>query len=458
MSNKLLISLSDRNLLLFSDFVKNNEPEIFQILKQNKTISTNFAKQLNIFDKIKQSLPFWIEFSRKEWASDKQNPRLVAKDGNFRNCQLCNTPNKFQYKIENKSNGNTLLIGGDCVNYFKELRTMKKLISNEDEYKRYQKLLSYDLYFYDVLVTNTDIINSTEIILPSYYKDSFKKVQKRLTQKLRKYIKRGEKFNKEDMDHLVLVYKNEIQQMNDFIKRNKNNDEYLSRDIAGRIKRSQKNDFDDILFEVGENGGKISKSTSVKIKVEPYLEIIAKKMKYRLPNGYNLAGTKFGAFELSIINENVNYEFEVDSRMLMTEFFKDKIKIISKFFLNNLEVLIINEVSTRDKLVQKGQNKVLEEIDGEIYEPSIKKIILVYDNDLNSKEYRETYSKIESIVNRFFIIKSYHENVLYVSPINDLIMIGKKALFSDDLIDLSELNFRKITIEDFQRFVASQIV
>ncbi|WP_312498455.1 hypothetical protein [Enterococcus sp.] len=458
MSNKLLISLSDRNLLLFSDFVKNTEPEIYKILEENKTISTNFAKQLNIFEKIKQSLPFWIEFSRKEWVSDKQNPRLVAKDGNFKKCQLCNTANKFQYKIENKSNGNTLLIGGNCVNYFKELRTMKKLISNDEEYNRYQKLLSYDSYFYDVLVTNTDIINSTEIILPNYYKDSFKKSQKRLTQKLRKYIKHGEEFGEKEIHHLILVYKNEIQKIDEFINKNKNNNDYLSRDMAGRIKKNQKNDFEKILSAVENNGGKISKSTSLLIKIEPYLELIASKIKYRLPKGYDIIGTKFGAFNIEISNENLNYEFEVDSKLIMTEYFKNRIKSIPTFFLNNLNILIINEASTRDKLVQKGQRKMLEVMDGEIYEANIKRIIQVYDNDLTSKEYNETYSKVEAIINRLFIFKKSHEDILYVSPVNDLIPIGKKSLFTDDEIDSTDLDFRDISIKDFQQFVASQIV
>lgn len=445
-------------MLFSSEFVKNTEPDIFKVLEENKTISTNFAKQLDIFEKIKQSLPYWIEFSRKEWISDKQNPRMVAKDGIFKKCQLCSTPNKFQYKIENKSNGNTLLIGGDCVNYFKELRTMRKLISNDVEYNRYQELLSYDPYFYDVLVTNTDLINSTEIIMPNYFKDSFKKIQKKITQKLRKYIKRGEEFQKDDMDRLILVYKNEIQKIEEFINNNRHNDEYLPRDMAERIKKNQKNDFEKILANVENNGGKISKSTSLMIKVEPYLEFVAKKMKYRLPKEYNLIGTKFGAFELNIINEGINYEFEVDSKQIMTEYFKNKIKSISTFFSNNLDVLIINEASTRNKLIQKVQSKISEEMDGEIYDANIKKIIQVYDNKLSSKEYSEAYSKVESIINRLLIIKDHHEDILYVTSISDLIPIGKKLLFSDVTIDSTGLQFRKISVREFQEFVASQIV
>jgi hypothetical protein len=426
--------------------------------QENNTISTDLANQLNIFNKIKQSLPFWLEFSRKEWIPDKQNPRLVAKNGNFKKCQLCATPNKFQYKIENKTNGNILLIGGDCVNYFKELRTMKKLITNDEEYTRYQNLLSYDPYFYEVLVTNTDILTSTEIILPSYYKDSFKKIQKRLIQKLRSYIKRGEELSEKETSHLIAVYKNEIQTINEFINKNKNNDDYLSRDIAEKIKRNQKNEFEKILDSVENNGGRIPKSTSLIIKIESYLELFTKKIKYRLPKEFNLVRAQFGAFELIITNEKVEYKFKIDSKLLMTQYFKNRLKSISEFFLNNIDVLVINEPSTRDKLVQKGQSKVLEEMNGDFYEANIKKIIHTYDSNLNSKEYAETYNKIDSIIDNFFIIKDSQDEVLSIFPINDLIPIGKKLLFSDGRIDLKELRYEKVTVKDFEQFIVSQIV
>lgn len=458
LSNKLLINSKDRKLLLFSDFVKNTEPKIFGILEENNTISMDLAIQLNIFDKIKQSLPFWLEFSRKEWIPDKQNPRLVAKNGDFKNCQLCATPNKFQYKIENKTNGNVLLIGGDCVNSFKELRTMKALITNDEEYTRYQNLLSYNPYFYEVLVTNTNILTSTKIILPSYYKDSFKKIQKRLIQKLRGYIKHGQELNEKEISHLIAVYKNEIQTINEFVNKNKNNDDYLSRDIANKIKKNQKNEFEKILDSVENNGGRIPKFTSLIIKVESYLDIFVKKIKYRLPKMFNLVRAQFGAFELIVTNEKVDYKFKIDSKLLMTQYFENKLKSISEFFLNNIDVLVINDPSTRDKLVQKGQSKILEEMSGEFYEVNIKKIIHMYDKNLTSKEYAETYNKVESIIENFFVVKNPKDEVLSIFPINDLIPIGKKLLFSDGKINLNELHYRKVTVKDFQQFIVSQII
>ena len=63
MGKKLLIDKSKRNLLIFSNFMKYEEPVLYKILLENKKIDEDTAEKLDISQKIKQNLPAWLNFS-----------------------------------------------------------------------------------------------------------------------------------------------------------------------------------------------------------------------------------------------------------------------------------------------------------------------------------------------------------------------------------------------------------
>lgn len=65
MGKKLLIDKSKRNLLIFSDFMKYEEPALYKILLENNKIDEDTAEKLSIKQIIKQNLPAWLTFQVK---------------------------------------------------------------------------------------------------------------------------------------------------------------------------------------------------------------------------------------------------------------------------------------------------------------------------------------------------------------------------------------------------------
>lgn len=461
MSNKLLITLSQRNLLLNSSFIETTEPEIYSILKKNNTISYQIAKEESIIDKIKQNLSLWLDFSSKEWIPDKKNPRLInSMDDKKKKCQLCNTKIKFQYKIKNQKNDCVLIIGGNCVDSFKELKTMKKIVSNETEFKRYKQILEYNPYVYDILVTHIDILDGTKIILPHNYESSFEKVQKKVTKILRSYIKKDTQFNKQELDKLIIIHKNEVKNINKFVNEHIHDRNYLTRERANFIKNNQKEDFSEIINEVKENGGRLLPVTSIKIKIESYLEEMKIEVVKVIPDYFSIEKASYGIYFVSIRKFNDYYKFSVSSQLLLTEYYRKKIKNIDDVYERNAEKFIVHDSDTREKLIILAESFITDNREFRLKEIDYHNIVSRYDNDLNKEEYASAYEKVVKVMNNFTVIEKQGEVKLLIFSNSNLGNHGKNLLIhqtKNEVASLIESYEMKMYIDELYDFVIKQI-
>ena len=128
-----------------------------------------------------------------------------------------------------------ILIGGNCVNNFKQLDSMVKIIKTEEEYKRYNKLLKYNSNIFDILMSDSKYLQKTEIILPKGYYDSFDKIQTKINKMLKSYIRKGKKIKKSELDRALVVYNYERNNLIDFIKKHKQITDYVTRKTANEI-------------------------------------------------------------------------------------------------------------------------------------------------------------------------------------------------------------------------------
>jgi len=457
---KLLITKSQRNLLLYSEFIKSNDPEFYKLLNKYEKISYQTALEENMVDKIKQSLSLWLDFSSKEWIPDKKNPRIGTPGEEAARCQLCNTQIKFRYKIKNKLNDCILIIGGNCVDTFQELKTMKKIVSNENEFKRYTYLLEYNPYIYDILMTYTDILERTKIILPYYYEKSFKSIQRKVTKIIRAYIKNGKSFNDQELNKLIYIHKKEIKNINEFVDKHVYDKSYLSREKADFIKSHQKEDFPEILNEVKENGGKLLAGTSIKLKIESYLEEMREDLVKVASDSFVIERASYGVYYIEIKRFNDGYKFSINSRLLLTEYYRNKLKSINLFYEKNLNDFKIYDSDTQEKLVILAESFITKNKGFQLKEIDLHKIVKRYDNDLDQKEYSQTYNKVSNLANKYTLIEKSGEAKLFIYNNSKLSGYGKKLLFNQSMQEINELidsYEANIYVDDFYDFIISQI-
>lgn len=430
MGKKLLIDGSKRNLLIFSDFLKEKEPKIYKILKENRKIDEITAEKYGIADKIKQNLPAWSNFSSEEWIPDKNNPILTTDVSGNKHCKLCNQPIKLQYKVKNKRNKMEILIGGNCVNNFKQLDSMIKIIKTEKEYIRYNKLLKYNSDIYDILMTDSKLLQKTEIILPKGYYDSFDKRQKQVKRLLMDYIRRGKSPKKKEIDKLLSLYRYERSNLKHFVKQNNQNTDYVTRKTANEIENNQNDDYKEIINEVMENNGKLSAVISMKIKVVGHLNRIKPLISNQLPKETTLEQTSFGMFILSIKKFNDSYIFKVDSPFLLELFYRKKLRKFDDVFLENLRKFDIFGVRTKEKLLILSESFVTSDNLFRLKEIDYRKIVYRYDDDLTVTEFNEVLNKVASVLEKYTIFEKKWDTNLYIYRNTTLEEKGKELLFS----------------------------
>ncbi|WP_308629342.1 hypothetical protein [uncultured Enterococcus sp.] len=430
MGKKLLIDKSKRNLLIFSDFMKHEEPALYKILLENNKIDEDTAEKLDISQKIKQNLPAWLNFSSQEWISDKSNPILTTDESGNKHCKLCNQSIKFQYKIKNQKNDMEILIGGNCVNNFKQLDSMIKIIKTEEEYRRYNKLLKYNSDIFDILMSDSKYLQKTAIILPKGYYDSFDKIQKKINKMLKSYIRKGKKIKKSELDRALVVYNYEQNNLTDFIKKHEPITDYVTRKTANEIENKQNDEYKNIINEVMENNGKLSPFTSIKIKVESHLERMKCQVNNHLPVEVEIVGIFFGTFVLSIQKFNDKYNFKIDSSLLLENFFRKKLQNFDTLFLENRISFEVHDVATREKLAILTESFIVSDNSFRIKEIDYRKIANRYDDDLTSNEFNEVINRIMSILEKYTIFEKKGATHLYIYKNSVLEEYGKELLLS----------------------------
>lgn len=136
-----LVTLSQRNLLLKSDILK-DYPKLKSFLETTPDIDSSELHTLDnevrnlfnsrIFNAISNKAP-------QEWEVDKDRTLESAKElKNITRCQICNTKIKNICYIKNKINNNRLIVGSTCVTYFGILdkRELDKILSERETIRR----------------------------------------------------------------------------------------------------------------------------------------------------------------------------------------------------------------------------------------------------------------------------------------------------------------------------------
>lgn len=136
-----LVTLSQRNLLLKSDILK-DYPKLKAFLQTTPDMDSSELHTLDkevrnlfnsgIFNAISNKAP-------QEWEVDKDRTLESAKElKNITRCQICNTKIKNICYIKNKINNNRLIVGSTCVTCFGILdkRDLDKILRERETIKR----------------------------------------------------------------------------------------------------------------------------------------------------------------------------------------------------------------------------------------------------------------------------------------------------------------------------------
>ncbi|HWR19067.1 MAG TPA: hypothetical protein VN608_05545, partial [Clostridia bacterium] len=151
MRKKLGYVLSERNIIINSQFAKEEFPQVFDFMLANRVLRQ--ADYEAIGDKKLQN---WLERrtiglmlaeSKKEWRPIMQNGELKyevkrERDGK---CQICGTWLKYLYFIQNTLNGAELCAGSECITQYgldkKQLKEFKERVEIIQKIDRRQELI-----------------------------------------------------------------------------------------------------------------------------------------------------------------------------------------------------------------------------------------------------------------------------------------------------------------------------
>lgn len=456
MSNKLLIDKKQRNLLLFSNFIKNNELEIFELLENNLSISRKLAEDNNFDFKINSNLPTWLNFSRKEWKAHDKNPFLIHESDSIQRCELCNSPLKWRYEVYNEFSNKKISIGRECAKQFKQLKGLGRLVTGEEEYKRYNHLIKIYPMALDVLVKNTDMLDRIKIVIPDFYKASFKKTEKEVTKILKTYIKKNVKINRNMIEKAFKKYSTELKAINDFIENNEGNRNYLSRGIVDSIERNQKSDMSLIISNVEGNNGVISPLLSPQIKVSDYLKLYEKDINIKFSKSdVKIYEINHAVYILQVKSNKTSYNFKISSEYLLAKFHAKMSFSFPEKFKEDIDEFEINGAQTRERLYKNGQQYILSDISTNVKDINYRKIISLYDKDLTNEEYNTVYQKVSRILSSLLVVAKVHTKDLEIYSNKEVEELGKSLLFGLEP-DTTNSSF-KTSESKFYDYVASKI-
>ncbi|EOW1885591.1 hypothetical protein ACNZ61_002794 [Enterococcus hirae] len=457
MAKKVLISLSHRNLLINSETLKNVEPDVYSCLEQNKTIYPEQAKRFGILDKINKNLTNWLNLSIKEWKIDRKGISISEKKDYH--CDLCNQPIQTRYKIINQKNQHSLYIGRECSNNFKELASIKKLVKNADQLYRYNELINKNKNFYSILTNEKDLTECTEIILPDFYQESYKKAKKKLVKFMRNYIRKGDSLDEQELRRLYKIYHNEEKIINRFVRENVENKHVLFRSVANAIKRAQPKEYKEILKEVEKNRGEISPYTASKIKVPKYLNSMMGRMNKLLPDNVVLKDSNMGKYDFQITKRSAKYHFRVDSSVLITSYYDKFLCDFPKWIERYLGEINFANKESRDKALRLANFTLNGLKDVKVVEPNYHKIVNEYFDDLNHYERSVAYDKLNSLGQSYTALITRGEVRIYVQQ--QLINLGKQIICLDRCDPrrfLEENHYEFSNIDEYYQFLAGKVV
>lgn len=461
MAKKVLISLIHRNLLLNSEELKKVDQNVYSCLEQNKTIYPEQAEALGILDNINKNLAHWLNLSIKEWEVDRK-AISVSEKYKYR-CDLCNQPIKTRYKVINKKNKNYLYIGGNCTDNFKELALMKKVVKSTEELYRYNELIDKSKEFYSLLTDAKNLTEYTEIILPDFYQDSYNKAKKNLVKFMKNYIKKGNSLDESELLRLHKIYRNEEKIIKKFVKDNLGKNNILSRSIANSIKRTQAEEYEEILREVEKNKGQISPFTASKIKVPKYLNSMIERINKLLPNNVALENSRVGEYDFQIKKRSAKYNFKMTSSIFISSYYDKSLCNFQKWIGQHLEEVKFANKESRDKVLRLANFTLngLKEV--KVVELNYRKIVNEYFDDLNNYEQSVAYDKLTRLGEAYtaLMIRGDASGEVRIYGQQQLMNLGKKLVCLEeyDPRDCIKVNYQKFSnINEYYRFLAGKVV
>lgn len=167
------IDKKQRNLMLNSQVIQ-EYPWLFNLLKENEKIEIELVPDEHKIE-YRDIVPHLIKQCGEEWRGDESVLHPIEDLGNDRRpCSLCGTPNRYIYYIKNRMNGNSLNVGGDCVEDFvdidflregkskgqllKEAKRIRRLSIINKEIPRIEKIIDSwenEIIRYDLLIPNS---------------------------------------------------------------------------------------------------------------------------------------------------------------------------------------------------------------------------------------------------------------------------------------------------------------
>lgn len=228
-------------------------------------------------------------------------------------CQLCNTPNKYIYYIQNSNTDKELHVGSECIKKFPKVRNVKKIKKDLSESKRIKEEQRRRIEFQEMELPDLNFIREAEgkfdnidILLPHELYIKIKEILYCLNTTKTNYIKNGGK-----KEEVFKIYNDAKKQFENLWKQaleffNKNKNKKLV--CRGKVAKWLHENKPEIWLEVSQNGGFFNENTLKNAYQKEYVEDhIEDFRKHLSEKDISIVGVTGAAIRFSIENNDYKY-------------------------------------------------------------------------------------------------------------------------------------------------------
>lgn len=440
--DNILLEEKEKNLLLFSEYIKNVEglDNLISLMSNNKDIKASMCGNVDMINLILDNKSIWLEFSTKEWSLRRNNPIIVnpkTEQIDWKKCALCGQPNKKEFYIVNKQNEKTINVGGSCVGKFmgEEIGYLStSVIKNPKAAIRYEYLKKRYPDVKDVLIIDKTYLDHTPYLLTLHDENTFKKQRNKVKRLLNRYL------NKNDVQINDLLLKEELKRYRELKKNHKiyfsqckSWDSWrVSRKLWSEIKKSNKDNCEEIFERVQKNAGKIDFSSAIQIKAPMFLQTIMSKFNEKNFDKVEIESFFDGVFVINISEGMMKYRFKIPSSDLIRAygqslFYKRPGEILEVFYrLNNTKMTAYDSMTS--KLLAQIAELELEKTKG-FFEFEVE-----YENLFKVKKHQDVQlddrkNKYDSILSNYVLYQKRNDSKVYVLTNESLTKYGKSLLY-----------------------------
>lgn len=468
-----LIDKKERNLLMYSNYIKNsnNLNSLITILIKNETIDYRSLKNNNeLLQLIINNKNLWLDMSRAEWKLRKIQPKITNKSDDkktWKKCSLCKTINKHEYYIVNKLSKRTINIGGECVKKFlgDEIGSISKhILKNPKAAALYEDLQIEYPIIKDILFNDSTYLAQSKYILPLVLSDSFISIRKRLVKILNNYLSgKSKQLDQNKFKEHLFNYsevKNQIMNFND-----KSSKEIwsCSIDLKRDIERIQPDSASQIVELIEKHNGLISFSIAPKIQVESFLNTFMAVF-----NVLHFPEIKIKDFSIGKITFTFNdlrneYNFSINSSIFIGFFSKQVFSIrdvkVSEFTRKFYDQFTPSDSLTFKLLEQLSEIHLEEQFGFKEMEINYK---LIFKSDIETDyKYTDRTERIEKITNNLLIYQKQSSDKVYVFDRSDLSTTGMALKFNsvkkDDILDGLLSRVTILTQSNFYQYLRKNV-